>query len=85
MNMSKSNKLSETVAARIRAVMAARQLGLSDISEFLNMSSDAVSRRLNGKVEFSLSEIEKFAFATGYSPSDFLASSFSLIPVWQAA
>lgn len=65
--------------------MAARRLGLSDISEFLNMSPDAVSRRLNGKVEFSLSEIDKFAAATGYLPSDFLATNFSLVPLGQAA
>lgn len=83
--MNKADTLPDTVAARIRAVMAARKLNLADISGFLGLSKDAVSRRLNGRAEFSLSQIERFAYATGYKPSDFLENTFSLFEVGEAS
>lgn len=78
LNMNKQSSLSSTVAARIRAVVAAKRLTVSTVSGFLNISVDAVKRRLRGEVEFSLSQIEAFAEYTGYQPEAFLDPQFVL-------
>lgn len=83
--MSTNTSLQQTVAARVRAVMAARKLDLTDVSGPLGISTNALSRRLNGRVSFSIAEIEKLAHILGYSPSDFLAASFTIVPVSKAA
>lgn len=83
--MTKLTQVQDTVAERIRAVMAARKLGLSSVSVSLGISHDALSRRLNGSVAFSVAEIEKFARFTGYKPADFIADSFTILPVGRAA
>ena len=69
-------KLSEQAAARIRAVMAARKISVADYAKQTNQSADVVSRRINGKVDLSLTDIEAFANLTGYQPSDFLNNQF---------
>lgn len=83
--MTTLTKLQDTVAERVRAVMAARRLGLSAVSSSLGISHDALSRRLNGSVAFSIAEIEKFAALTGYKPGDFVAESFAILPMGRAA
>ena len=83
--MTTSNKIQDTAAERVRAVMAARKLGLSAVSTSLGISRDQLSRRLNGSVAFSVAEIEKFARLTGYKPADFIADSFAIIPMSRAA
>ena len=71
-------KLSEQAAARIRAVMAARKISVADYAKQTNQSADVVSRRINGKVDLSLTDIEAFANLTGYQPSDVLNNQFIL-------
>ena len=71
-------KLSEQAAARVRAVMAARKISVADYAKQTNQSADVVSRRINGKVDLSLTDIETFANLTGYQPSDFLNDQFVL-------
>ena len=71
-------KLSEQAAARIRAVMAARKISVADYAKQTGQSVDVVSRRINGKVDLSLTDIETFAKLTGYQPSDFLNDQFIL-------
>ena len=66
-------KLSEQTAARIRAVMAARKISVADYAK-----QTVVSRRINGKVDLSLTDIETFAKLTGYQPGDFLNDQFVL-------
>lgn len=83
--MTTLNKIQDTVSARVRAVMAARRLDQTVVSTSLGISHDALSRRLNGSVAFSIAEIEKFAKLTGYKPGDFIAESFALIPLSKAA
>lgn len=83
--MTTLTRLQNTVAERVRAVMAARRLGLAAVSASLGISYDALSRRLNGAVAFSVAEIEKFARLTGYKPGDFIADSFTIIPMSRAA
>lgn len=83
--MSTQTSLQQTVAARVRAVMAARQLDLADISEPLGLSNDALSRRLNGRVGFSIRDIEGISQLLGYEPAEFFADSFEIIPMRRAA
>ena len=71
-------KLSEQAAARIRAVMAARKISVADYAKQTRQSVDVVSRRINGKVDLSLTDIETFAKLTGYQPGDFLNDQFVL-------
>lgn len=71
-------KLNEKAAARIRAVMAAEKISVSDYAARTNQSVDVVSSRINGRVELSLGDIETFAKLTGYKPSDFLSEQFIL-------
>lgn len=71
-------KLSEQAAARIRAVMAARKISVADYAKQTGQSVDVVSRRINGKVDLSLTDIETFAKLTGYQPGDLLNDQFVL-------
>lgn len=70
--------LSNQAAARIRAVMAAQKISVADYAKETNQSVDVVSRRINGKVDLSLKDIETFANLTGYQPGDFLNDQFIL-------
>lgn len=70
--------LNETAASRIRAVMAAQRISVMDYAKQTDQSIDMVSRRVNGSVELSLGDIEKFATYTGYKPTDFLDDHFLL-------
>lgn len=76
--MNQTNSLSSTVAARIRAVSAAKKLTIANVAGFLNISVDAAKRRLRGDVEFSLSQVEAFAQSTGYQAEEFLDPQFVL-------
>lgn len=71
-------KLSEQAAARIRAVMAAQKISVADYAKQTGQSVDVVSRRINGKVDLSLADVETFAKLTGYQPGDFLNDQFVL-------
>lgn len=71
-------KLSEQAAARIRAVMAAQKISVADYAKQTGQSVDVVSRRINGKVDLSLADVETFAKLTGYQPGDFLNNQFIL-------
>lgn len=71
-------KLSEQAAARIRAVMAAQKISVADYAKQTGQSVDVVSRRINGKVDLSLADVETFANLTGYQPGDFLNNQFIL-------
>lgn len=71
-------KLSEQAAARIRAVMAAQKISVADYAKQTGQSVDVVSRRINGKVDLSLTDVETFAKLAGYQPGDFLNDQFIL-------
>lgn len=83
--MNNLTSLQETVAERIRAVIAAKRLRCSVVSDSLGISPTALSHKLNGSSAFSVAEIERFAAITGYKPVDFIAESFALIPLIKAA
>lgn len=77
--------LNMRTAERVRAVMAAQKLTVADYAKQTDQSADMVSRRVNGKVEFTLSDIEEFADITGYSPLELLGDQFILHPVQEVA
>lgn len=82
--MSTTN-LNQIVAARVRAVMASQKLTVAAVSESLGYSRDAMSKRLSGKVDFSLTDIDRFAKSAGYSPSDLVSEQFAMLPLSKAA
>lgn len=82
--MSTTN-LNQIVAARIRAVMASQKLTAATVAESLGYSRYAMSSRLTGKVDFSLSDIDRFSKLTGYSPSDLTSEQFNLVTLSKAA
>lgn len=53
--------LAERVAATARAEVARRRVSQEELADALGISQGAVSRRLLGRVEFSLTELEKTA------------------------
>lgn len=50
-----------TVALNVRAEMARRQRSQEDLATHLGVSQAAISRRLNGEVDFTTSQIEAIA------------------------
>lgn len=55
------SSLQERVAARVRAVMAARRRTNKELAELLFLSPRAAMRRRLGELAFTLSEIERVA------------------------
>ncbi|MBF0807319.1 helix-turn-helix domain-containing protein [Rothia nasimurium] len=51
----------KTVATNVRAEASRRGVTSHDIAQILGISSAAVSRRMNEKIEFKISELEKIA------------------------
>lgn len=70
--------LNNRALTRIRAVVGAKKLSTTAVASMWNQSIDMATRRLNGKVELKLSEIEAFARNTGFEPIDFLSEDFDL-------
>jgi transcriptional regulator with XRE-family HTH domain len=55
------------VAANVRAEVARRRLRQAEIAEHLGLNQQQVSRRLNGQVAISASELQQFAQLLGVS------------------
>ncbi|KAB8289346.1 hypothetical protein DSM100688_0426 [Bifidobacterium ramosum] len=72
--------LNERMAERARAIMAAQGISVATYAEKTGQSVDMASRRLNGNVTFSLTDVEKFAKLTGYKPVELIDDEFVLKP-----
>ena len=59
--------------------MAAQKISVADYAKQTGQSVDVVSRRINGKIDLSLTDVETFAKLTGYQPGDFLNDQFVLL------
>lgn len=70
--------LNEIVASRVRAVIGAQSIQMPAVANAWHQSIDMASRRVNGKVELKLKEIEAFAELTGYQPLDFFGPHFDI-------
>lgn len=63
------------LADEVRAAMARRRVSQSVLAQSLPMSQRALSRRLCGRVSFSLRELEAVARALGLHPSELVRSA----------
>jgi antitoxin component HigA of HigAB toxin-antitoxin module len=63
--------LSRQVAAEVRAHLARRGLKGVDLAACLECSQQSASDRLNGRVKFTLDELDRIATWVGVSPTDF--------------
>lgn len=61
---------------KLRGVMAERNVRQSDIAKLLSISEKSVSAKINGKVDFKVSELNKICTALKVEPEIFLANSF---------
>lgn len=53
----------DTTAAIVRAELARRRMKQGDVAEVLGLTQSAMSRRLVGEVEFTVTELRKLADA----------------------
>lgn len=70
--------LNEKVCERFRAVMATQKLSVAEYAKKSHQSYDMASRRLNGKVDLTLGDLETMCDLTGYQPIEYLNESFVL-------
>lgn len=65
-------RLTDRVAAEVRAGMARSRMTQTDLAEVLGLTQSVVSKRLRGKIAFSVDELEKVADALGVHPATLL-------------
>lgn len=65
--------LRERAASEIRAWMGRLRYTQKDVAAQLGISQSQVSARMNGRMEWSLSEVDELARAWGLDPLDLLA------------
>lgn len=75
-----TESLSERVTHSIREHMRHGGVTQASLASKLNLSQQAVSRRLTGEVPFSLVELDKVAAALGTTSDAFTADSASAPP-----
>lgn len=66
------SRLSDRVAAEVRANMARARMTQTDLALALGLTQSAVSKRLRGKIAFSVDELEKIADVLGVHPATLL-------------
>lgn len=69
--------LKERVAEEVRVLMTRHRIKQSDLASVLRISQGQVSARLNGRVEFTVSELEAVARYFGVSPAALLGYAAS--------
>lgn len=67
-----SDALGERVRLRLRIEMAKRQLNTTQLAALAGVSDMWVSRRLRGKTELHLGDLERLAKALGMEPDELL-------------
>lgn len=58
---------------KLRGVMAERNVRQSDIAKLLSISEKSVSAKINGKVDFKVSELNKICTALKVEPEIFFS------------
>jgi transcriptional regulator with XRE-family HTH domain len=69
-----TQSLSATVASEVRAEMARQGVSHRALAEHLGLPQTSVTKRLNGKIEFDISELERTAQFLGVPVTNFLTS-----------
>jgi transcriptional regulator with XRE-family HTH domain len=67
-----TQSLSATVASEVRAEMARQGVTHRAIAEYLGMPQPSFTKRLNGKIQFDLAELEKVAEYLGVTVTDLM-------------
>lgn len=65
----------KAIAASVESLRSRRGLPQRVLAEAVGLSQGAMSQRLNGKVEFSLSELEPIAEALGVTVLDLFTTA----------
>lgn len=63
------SRLTDRVADEVRANMARARMTQTELALVLGLTQSAVSKRLRGKIAFSVDELEKVADALGVHPA----------------
>lgn len=66
------SRLRDRVATEVRANMARARMTQTDLAVVLGLTQSAVSKRLRGKIAFSVDELELVADALGVDPATLL-------------
>ena len=66
--------ITQRVAANVRAELARNELRQDKVVAALCMSQSAVSRRLKGQVDFTVTELSVVAKLVGLEPQDLLTA-----------
>ena len=66
--------ITQRVAANVRAELARNELRQDKVVSALCLSQSAVSRRLKGQVDFTVTELSVVAKLVGLEPQDLLAA-----------
>lgn len=69
------SRLTDRVAAEVRANMARARMTQTDLADVLGLTQSVVSKRLRGKIAFSVDELEKVADALGVHPATLLGGN----------
>lgn len=64
--------LTAYVAAEIRAYLGRHSISKAELARRLNVAETWVGKRLNGRTEITLTDVERVAAAVGVAPSVFL-------------
>lgn len=66
----KSEPLRDVVARNVRMYAGILNLSRTDVARFLNVSSATVSRKWNGKIEWSYDDLDRLAELFEVTPAD---------------
>ena len=73
-----SNTFAERTTARLRAILGAQRITITDFAKQLGVNRTYVSTRLNDNVALSTSDLQLFSTALGYSPEEIISENFRL-------
>lgn len=72
--------LKERVAEEVRVLMTRHHVRQADLAAVLNVKQPQISARLNGRVEFTVSELDLLARYFGVSPVELLGGVMTVPP-----
>jgi transcriptional regulator with XRE-family HTH domain len=72
------SNFTQTVAARVRAAMAAQRKTVVDLSDATGMALSTLSRRLSGRSAWRTDEIAAVADFLGITPGSIVGDSFAV-------
>lgn len=74
------SKTGQTIRVRINAIIGINQHSNYQVAAIINKSERYVRQHRNGHNDWTIGDIERYANATGYKPSEITADTFHLKP-----